>query len=58
MLKFFAPLLDDCQVASIFYTGKTKISDEEIEEICSSCEGTMFIHTRRPEWAKVSSTHT
>ena len=45
------------QVASIFYTGKTKISEEEIEQIRDSCDGTIFIHMRRPDWAKVMANH-
>ena len=46
MLKFFAPLIGDAQVTTVYYTGKIHLSDAEIAEIQS--HGQIFVHQRRP----------
>jgi hypothetical protein len=46
MLKFFAPLIQDAHLAIVFYTGKNKLSHEEITNICSY--GNIFIQQLRP----------
>lgn len=57
MLKFFAPLLSDAQVATVYYTGKEKLTPAQINQIRSSCDGNLFIHQKRPEWDKVLGKH-
>ena len=50
MLKFFAPLLSDAQVATVYYTGQPKLSTDELQAITAS-RGNIFIHQRRPQLA-------
>jgi len=56
MLKFFAPMLRETQVAYIYYTGKPKLSKMEILEIrrSSQSEG-VFIFQKRPSLVNVMS---
>jgi hypothetical protein len=46
MLKFFAPLISDAQVATVYFTGKPKLTEAEVESIES--KGNIFVHQRRP----------
>jgi hypothetical protein len=46
MLKFFAPLIKDAHLAVVFYTGKNKLSSNEVDNICSY--GNIFIQQSRP----------
>ena len=46
MLKFFAPLLADAHVATCYYTGKQKLTEEDIAAI--KVHGNINIHQRRP----------
>jgi len=47
MLKFFAPLLSDCHVSIIYYTGKERLSNAEVRRLTSN--GKLFIQQSRPE---------
>ena len=47
MLKFFAPLITDAHLAVIFYTGKVKLTDEEMKKIRS--HGNIYIQQSRPK---------
>ena len=47
MLKFFAPLITDSHLAAIYYTGKEKLSDEEVFKISSY--GNIFLQQSRPK---------
>ena len=46
MLKFFAPLIADAQLATVYYTGKPKLTDAEVAAIAA--RGNIFVHQRRP----------
>lgn len=46
MLRFFAPLLNDAHLALVFYTGKKKITNEEVREL--EAFGKIFIQQHRP----------
>lgn len=56
MLRFFAPLMSDAQVVSVYYTGKPKLSNREMESIRQRCPN-LFIHQRRPKWTKTMAKH-
>ena len=47
MLKFFAPLICDAQMAMVYYTGKTKLSPSDVKRIES--KGNIFVHQGRPD---------
>lgn len=47
MLKFFAPLIKDCNLAIIYYTGKEILTDKEIIKLMSY--GNIFIQRSRPD---------
>ncbi len=46
MLKFFAPLIRDAHVAAIYYTGKEKLTPNEVLEICA--HGNIYLQQTRP----------
>ena len=46
MLKFFVPLMEDCHVSVIYYTGKEELSTAEIMSLQRS--GKIFIQASRP----------
>ena len=47
LLRFFLPLLEDCHLAIIFYTGKEVLTDEEVLKLTSG-NGNIFIRRARP----------
>mmetsp|Transcript_23960 Transcript_23960/g.27596 ORF Transcript_23960/g.27596 Transcript_23960/m.27596 type:complete len:919 (-) Transcript_23960:78-2834(-) len=47
MIKFFAPQLGEAHIALIFYTGRIKLTPEEINDI--QAYGSIFIQQTRPE---------
>ena len=49
MLKFFAPLICDAQVATVYYTGKPALTEAEVDSIERVGKGKIFIHQRRPK---------
>ena len=49
MLKFFAPLMKDCHLAVVFYTGKDKLSNVEIHNIHNQGKRNIFIQQTRPK---------
>ena len=57
MLKFFAPLLSDAQVATVYYTGKPRLTDAEKKaiEAHGMVDGVqkIFVHQRRPNLVEV-----
>ena len=48
MLKFFAPLLGDAQLAMIFYTGKPRLKQAELDAITSQ-GGNIIVQQHRPD---------
>lgn len=47
MLKFFSPLINDAHIAIVFYTGKEKLSSDEVKKMES--KGRLFIQQSRPK---------
>merc|ERR1719491_2456001 len=47
MLKFFTPLLSDCHLAVVFYTGKEKLTVAEVKTM--STYGNIYIQQSRPK---------
>jgi len=47
MLKFFIPLMEDSHLALIFYTGKEKLTREEVDNLHS--QGNIRVQQTRPE---------
>jgi hypothetical protein len=45
-LRFFAPLLDEAHLAFVFYTGKTKLTNDEVRDL-EAC-GKIFIQQYHP----------
>jgi len=48
MLKFFAPLLGDAQLAMIFYTGRPRLGQAELDAITSQ-GGNIIVQQHRPD---------
>lgn len=46
MLKFFAPLLKDCHMAAIYYTGKDKLTPKELNRVRRY--GNIYVQQSRP----------
>ncbi len=49
MLKFFAPLLKDCHLAVVYYTGKDKLTSVEMNNIYIQGNRNIFIQQTRPK---------
>ena len=49
MLKFFAPLIADAQLATVYYTGKRPLTEQEIANITASGRNHVIVYQKRPD---------